>query len=188
MQDHHHHHERENRFSRIRRTKRLLRRLPRRANIHRYPVLKWFAAAARKRHYLWSFRLPQMTPAFYAGAILAFMPLYGAQLAISVALAVVLRANLPVLAGLQLITNPLTLAPIYFITYRIGREILNWIGVGGGTAWVFSTANALALGGLIAGILLGLALDLLYRFLIYEANQRNLLRRPKSDNDPTPTP
>ena len=34
---------------RIRRLKRWLRPLPRRANVRRYPVLNWFAIAARKR-------------------------------------------------------------------------------------------------------------------------------------------
>src|SRR5690606_15820056 len=38
------------------RVKRVLRWMPRRATIHRYPILKWFAASARQRPYLWTFR------------------------------------------------------------------------------------------------------------------------------------
>src|SRR3546814_6139453 len=34
----------------------LLRPLPRRANVSRYPVIKWFAGLARRLPFLWSFR------------------------------------------------------------------------------------------------------------------------------------
>ncbi|HCR37111.1 MAG TPA: hypothetical protein DIU37_03070, partial [Opitutae bacterium] len=54
--------EKQERYSRIRRVKKLLRPLPRRANIHRYPFIKWFANAAHKRPYLWSFRTKEVTP------------------------------------------------------------------------------------------------------------------------------
>jgi hypothetical protein len=67
------------RHKRIRLVKRLLRPLPRRTNIHRYPVLKWFGEAARKRAYLWSFRVGAMTPAFYVGSLLTLQPLIGVQ-------------------------------------------------------------------------------------------------------------
>ena len=114
---------------RIRRVKRFLRPLPRRTNIHRYPVLKWFAKSARRKAFLWSFRVEHMVPAIYAGCILAFLPLFGVQLPIAFALALIFRANLPVLAGLQFISNPLTLLPIYFSSYQIGRTFLSIFGV-----------------------------------------------------------
>jgi uncharacterized protein (DUF2062 family) len=116
------------RSDRIRRVKRWLRPLPRRTNIHRYPGLKWFAEGARKRAYIWSFRLEYLIPAIYAGCILAFLPLFGIQLPLALLLAILLRANLPVLAGLQLISNPLTILPIYFTAYQIGRLFLGIFG------------------------------------------------------------
>jgi len=63
------------RFSRIRRVKKLLRPLPRRTNIHRYPVLHWFAGTARKKDFLWSFRRSAVMPAFYVGWVLTLLPL-----------------------------------------------------------------------------------------------------------------
>jgi uncharacterized protein (DUF2062 family) len=117
------------RGERIRRVKRWLRPLPRRANIHRYPGLKWFAESARKRAYIWSFRLQHLVPAIYAGCILAFLPLFGIQLPLALLLAILLRANLPVLAGLQFISNPVTILPIYFSAYQIGRIFLSIFGI-----------------------------------------------------------
>lgn len=119
----------ETRWKRIRRVKKWLRPLPRRANIHRYPGLKLFAEAARKRIYLWSFRVENAVPAIYAGCILTLLPLYGLQIAGAFILALWLRANLPILIGLQLISNPLTVIPIYFSGYQIGRIILGLFGI-----------------------------------------------------------
>lgn len=117
------------RGDRIRRVKRWMRPLPRRTNIHRYPGLKWFADSARKRAYIWSFRLEYLVPAIYAGCILAFMPLFGIQLPLALLLAILLKANLPVLAGLQFISNPVTILPIYFSAYQIGRIFLGIFGL-----------------------------------------------------------
>jgi len=119
----------ETRWRRIRRVKWWLRPLPRRATIHRYPVLKFFAEAARKRAYIWSFRVENAVPAIYAGTILTLMPLYGIQLALSLILALLLRANLPILAGLQVVSNPFTVIPIWFSAYQIGRHFIGVLGI-----------------------------------------------------------
>ena len=117
------------RRERIARVKRVLRWMPRRTNVHRYPVLRWFSEATRKRSYLWCFRVRKVVPSLYAGCILALLPLYGIQLPLAVALAFLLRANLPVLFSLQFITNPLTVLPCYFAAYQIGRVLLNLLGI-----------------------------------------------------------
>lgn len=120
---------RSQRRERIARTKRFLRRLPRKANIHRYPILKWFAATARKKSFLWSFRVQAVVPALYAGFILGFLPLWGIQLILAFLLSLILRANLPVLAALQFVTNPLTVIPIYYTAYQIGHLFIGLLGI-----------------------------------------------------------
>lgn len=117
------------RHERIARVKRVLRWMPRRTNVHRYPVLRWFASAARKRSYLWCFRVKNAIPALYAGCILALLPLYGIQLPLAVGLAFLLRANLPILTSTIFITNPLTILPAYYACFQIGRVLLNAFGV-----------------------------------------------------------
>ena len=119
----------ETKWRRIRRVKKWLRPLPRRATIHRYPILKFFAESARKRIYLWSFRVENAVPAIYAGCILSLMPLFGLQIVGAFLLALWLRANLPILVGLQFVSNPITVFPILFTTYRIGRNTLALFGV-----------------------------------------------------------
>ena len=61
--------DKELRFKRIRRLKKWMRPLPRRSNIHRYPVLKWFSKFAYDRSYLWSFRSRTIVPALFLGSL-----------------------------------------------------------------------------------------------------------------------
>ena len=116
-------------WRRIRRVKKWLRPLPRRTNIHRYPILKFFTETARKRVHIWSFRVENAVPAIYMGSILTLMPLYGIQVPTAIILALILRANLPIIVGLQIVSNPLTVLPIWFAAYQIGRIILSVIGI-----------------------------------------------------------
>jgi uncharacterized protein (DUF2062 family) len=119
----------ETKWRRIRRVKRWLRPLPRRTNVHRYPILKFFAEKARKRVYIWSFRVEHAVPAIYAGCILTLLPLYGLQIVGALILALLLRANLPILVGLQIVSNPITVFPIWFSAYQIGRIFVGVIGI-----------------------------------------------------------
>lgn len=165
------------RYARIRRVKQLLKWLPRRSNLERYMVLKWFAKAARRRPYLWSFKTPQCTPAFYAGAIIAFLPFYGIQLVMAFAAAVVLRANLPITCGLLILTNPISAIPVYVFTYKIGRSVMNFFNYGEGQTLVATQFNALIIGGIIVGAVVGGVLDLLYRLAAYEGRKLSRSRQ-----------
>lgn len=121
---------RQKRFARIRRVKWLLRFLPRRAVFHKYPLVGRFAAMARKRSYLWSFKTQYVRPAFYAGSILALLPTVGVQLPAALILSLVFRLNFMVVGGLQFITNPVTAIPIYTGTYKLGEVIIKTSGLG----------------------------------------------------------
>lgn len=204
------------RRGRIARVKRILRWMPRRTNIHRYPVLRWFAAAARKRNYLWCFRVRTAIPALYAGCILALLPFYGIQLPLAVGLAFLIRANLPILFSLQFITNPLTLLPAYFACYQIGRVVLNLFGIespqlnmaemkvlidalrNGNWAinlkYLGAVWSMTALGGLILGTFTATLASVLYKLAAYEvsvsyARLKALQEKRSKANPPAvPTP
>lgn len=196
-----HHEEKAHRHGRRRRAKRLLRFVPRRAMLHKYPFIGRFAEFARKRSFLWSFKSEHMRPAFYAGSILSLLPVIGVQLPLALMLSLLLRGNFMVAGGLQFITNPFTVAPIYYATHQVGAKLIAVSGFGHSvevvdeipppphsdllpphaaadaappaapppheihwTRRVGTTINALVIGGVVCGALLGLALDLLWRF------------------------
>lgn len=116
------------RHRRIRQVKAILRYLPRRASLHRYPVIKWFHKSALKRAYLWSFKTEHVSNAIFWGCILAFLPIVGIQIFTAFFLAVIVRGNLPIMIGLQWISNPGTMVPIYFASYKIGDVLFSLIG------------------------------------------------------------
>ncbi len=117
------------RFKRIRRLKKIMRPLPRRSNVHRYPILKWFSKTAYKRSYLWSFRSREIIPALFIGMWIAMLPIVSIQMLVVFVIALFIRANLPVIVALQWISNPLTMGPIYFADYKIGMEIFRLVGI-----------------------------------------------------------
>lgn len=171
----------EARFRRIRRLKKWMRPLPRRSNIHRYPVLKWFAKTAYDRSYLWSFKGNAMVQALFWGIWIAMLPIVGIQMIVVFLLALIVRANLPLIVALQWISNPFTMAPIYFADYEIGLLILELFGVEYGrnkllTAefdwssiefadlWeLVDTLPPMMVGGSVVGISLGVLAVFLYK-------------------------
>ena len=116
------------RFKRIRRVKKFLKPLPRRSNVHRYPVLKWFAETAYKRSYLWSFKSQSMQSALFWGIWISMLPIVGIQMIVVFFVSLLVRANLPLIVALQWISNPLTMGPIYFADYKIGMILINLMG------------------------------------------------------------
>lgn len=62
--------------------------------------------------------------AFFVGIFCAFVPLPG-QTILAILLALWFRCNMPISVALIWISNPLTIAPIFFLTFEFGRWLLN---------------------------------------------------------------
>lgn len=54
-----------------------------------------------------------------------------AQIPFSAALAVALRANVPAAMASTLVTNPVTFAPVYYLAYQTGQEVLAVVDAAG---------------------------------------------------------
>lgn len=168
--------------ARRQRLKRLLRYLPRRAVLHRYPLVGRFAATARRRSYLWSLRDRNVRAGIYLGAIVSLWPVMGMQIGVVFVASLLFRANVMVAGALQLLSNPFTAAPLYYSTYRVGRFVLDHFGyrtandrampeampdgtlpVEMDTVTRFQDAvTALFVGGTVCGLVLALVLDVVY--------------------------
>ncbi len=168
------------------RLRRLLRKLPQRANLHRYPVIKWFAEHARTRPYLWSFKRAQVMPALYVGSVVSLLPFYGIQLFVAFAAALLFRANLTIMVALQFITNPLTIVPIYAFTAWVGVQLMQFAGLGTELSKALYYAHALSIGGIVVGLAFALTADLAWRFLAWESwrfNERLRKLRAQAKRD-----
>lgn len=153
------------------RLRRLLRPLPRRSNLHRYPVIKWFAERARRHPFLWSFKRAQVIPALYVGSVISLAPVYGIQIVLAFAAALIFRANLTVMVALQFLTNPFTVVPIYAATGWLGATLMRYFGLGSEWPTALFYTNALFIGGIVVGLLFAFFADMTWRALAWEARR-----------------
>lgn len=72
---------------------------------------------------LWHLNRRSVAGAFAAGLFMAFVPV-PFQMLLAAAAAIILRVNLPLSVSLVWITNPLTMPPIFYGTYKLGAWLL----------------------------------------------------------------
>ncbi len=137
-------------------------------------------------HRLWGIRRRTVVPAFAIGLFIAFLPTPGHTLMGALA-ALALRINIPVAALATWASNPLTMGPMFYAAYRLGRLLLgtperqfefelswHWLTHTFLTIW-----QPMLLGCLIFGCILAvagyIALDLLWRSSLadYKTRKRN---------------
>ena len=122
-----------------------------------------------------------MVQALFWGIWIAMLPIVGIQMLVVFFLALIVRANLPLIVALQWISNPLTMAPIYFADYEIGLLILelfgvdygrnklltaefDWSGMEFADLWeLVDTFPPMMVGGSVVGISLGVFAVFLYK-------------------------
>lgn len=121
---------------------------------------------------LWHLSRRSTAMAAGVGLFLAFIPV-PFQMVLAAVVAVIWRFNLPVAVVAVWLTNPLTMAPVYYGCYRLGAWLLGqppqpfhfelswaWLQQLVGGAW-----QPLALGTLVVGVLAGLTGHTLVRLL-----------------------
>jgi uncharacterized protein (DUF2062 family) len=111
---------------------------------------------------LWHLNRHSVARAMAAGLFAAFIPA-PAQMLIAAFLAIPIRANLPISVGLVWLTNPFTMPPIFYCTYKMGSWLLGippmelpdeltWDWISGELAIVW---KPFLLGSVVTGALLG---------------------------------
>lgn len=73
---------------------------------------------------LWHLNRHSVSLAFAVGLFFAWVPT-PTQMAMAAAVALFIRANLPVSVALVWITNPITMPPLFYFAYRVGIWLLN---------------------------------------------------------------
>ena len=159
--------------------RRLLHRyLPDQARVNRHWLFRH--AGARLRHpRLWRLDRRSVARATGIGLCVAFLPIR--QLVTVAGFAVWLRANLPVALAMVLVTNPLTLAPAFYMNYRGGTWLLGtppWQAPEGLTlASLFDQLDAIWLPLYTGSIVVGAVVGLLGTLLVDQAWQLHVRRK-----------
>jgi len=122
-----------------------------------------------------------MIPALFLGMWIAMLPIVSIQMFVVFILAILVRANLPLIVALQWISNPFTMGPIYFADYKIGMEVFRLLGISyqqnkflkpdyDWSSFTYSDLLALLdtfppmlIGGTVIGVFLGVVAVFLYK-------------------------
>lgn len=138
----------------------LIRRyIPSREQLGKYRVLNIFGSWLH-RSSLWALTRHTLARGAAIGLFCAFLPI-PFQMVVAASFALIWRANLPLSVGLVWITNPLTMAPIFYFTYKLGAWILqippSSVHQQHSVQWLFDHLHLLwrplLLGSVICGIL-----------------------------------
>lgn len=73
---------------------------------------------------LWHLNRRSASGAVFIGLFSAFMPI-PSQMVLAAILAILARCNLPISVALVWITNPITIPPMFYFTYRLGAWLLD---------------------------------------------------------------
>ncbi len=140
---------------------------------------------------LWGIRRRTAVPAFALGLFIAFMPFPG-HTVVAALLALSLRINIPVAVLTSLVSNPLTMYPMFYGAYRLGRTLLgtaaipfefelslNWVTHTFVTIWQPMMLGCLLLGA-AAALVSYVVVDGLWRYSLHTYKSRKRSERNNS--------
>lgn len=165
----------------------LKRIMPDHHRMREHPYLQRFGQRLTEPK-LWHLNRRSVAGGLALGVFIAFLPVLG-QMVIAAAFAILLRLNLPVAVMSVWITNPFTIAPIYYFSYKVGTQILSeplgqyafnwsleWFGREFAAVW-----QPLLLGSVICGLLAALLSVVFVRLIWRLVVIRNWLARRHSE-------
>jgi uncharacterized protein (DUF2062 family) len=138
---------------------------------------------------IWHLNRHSVATATFIGFFVAFIPL-PTQMLIAALMAIMIRANLAISVSLVWITNPFTMAPIFYMAYKVGAAVmgidaaqfnfeLSWEWLRHGLEY---TWQPFLLGCLLCGLFIGLLASSLVRIAwrqhtISRWNERRIKRK-----------
>jgi uncharacterized protein (DUF2062 family) len=139
---------------------------------------------------LWGVRRRTVVPAFALGLFIAYLPFPG-HLLMAAIVAILIRVNVPVTVLTSLISNPLTMGPMYYAGFEVGRLLLGmppqpfefemtfaWLGQRFAYIWQPMLLGCLLLGSVLS--MVGyIVLDLLWRASISDYLARRNARKKR---------
>ncbi len=129
---------------------------------------------------LWHLNRRSVAGAMGVGVFFAFVPL-PMQMLMAAAAAIWLRINLPIAVAMVWITNPVTMAPIFFFTYKVGTWLLgtrpHQFTFEPTLGWFMTEAGAIGYPLLVGSLAIGTVLGLLVYGTVRLAWRIHIIRR-----------
>lgn len=98
--------------------------LPHPDKIKEHPSLRFLGSRIHDPN-LWHLTRISISRGVFIGLLIAFVPL-PIQMLLAALFAIIFRANLPVSVVVVWVSNPLTMAPMFYLAYKIGNAILGY--------------------------------------------------------------
>ena len=160
---------------------------------------RWLSVLGSAAHRVefWHLTKHSVSGAFFIGVFCAFLPI-PLQTLLAAFMAIIFKRNLPLSVVLVFITNPFTMAPIYYFNYWLGSFLLNepsiYQTLSIDDIWVWLAVNfnhigkPLMLGSVVAGLIFGslsyLAVHLFWLWRVKSKwNKRREERKDKNKTD-----
>ncbi|MDC1322933.1 DUF2062 domain-containing protein [Pseudomonadales bacterium] len=166
---------------------RLLKLLPKPEKLRENRALKPVAHLLQRKE-LWQVNRRSVSSAVFVGLFCAFIPV-PSQMLLAAIISVFMRANLPLSVALVWITNPITMAPMFYFSYQLGAWLLGSEASaleGNFTlTWLFENLAAISrpllLGSVLCGWMLGttgyIAARIIWRSKVMEKWRQRRKRR-----------
>ena len=103
--------------------KKLKKVLPTHEKIKEQKFLKFLGKWMHKQE-IWSLRRSRIVLGVFIGIFCACLPM-PFQMVLAAALAIIFHANLPISVALVWISNPITMPPLFYFEYEVGKFLLN---------------------------------------------------------------
>lgn len=147
---------------------------------------------------IWHFSRRAVTRAILLGTFIAFLPV-PFQMLLAAFCAILFNVNLPISVAFVCVTNPLTIAPLFYLAYKIGLTLFSVFGIDitdnvvksadeGSFSWLIdqllSNWQPFLLGCIVTGLFLGLLLqfiaDMIWRWSVI-SRWRNRIKKPPAE-------
>ena len=171
---------------------RLLKLLPKPERLRENRTLRPVAHLLQRKE-LWQVNRRSVSSAVFVGLFSAFIPV-PFQMLLAAIISIFLRANLPISVALVWITNPITIAPMFYFSYHLGAWLLGTqatsIDRDFTLSWLFDNLAAISgpllLGSVLCGWMLGttgyIAARIIWRSKVMgKWRQRRKLRAKKNE-------
>ncbi len=142
--------------------------LPDPAALRQHPSMQRFDRFLHDGN-LWHLNRRSVRNAFAVGLFAALMPMPG-QTVLATALAIWARGNIPVAVALCWLTNPLTMAPIFYLCYNLGSFVLQRppldVEFQASSEWLLSSVEAIGWPFLVGSLVFASAVSVAAYYLV----------------------
>lgn len=167
--------------------------MPDHKTVREHKYLRFFGTLLHDAN-LWHLNRSSVSGAFAVGLFSAFIPV-PMQMILAAALAIPFRVNLPISVGLVWITNPFTMPPIFYFSYKVGTWILDtpvqhvefaltseWLASELGAIWEPFLLGCLICG-MVSGLLGYVTMRIIWRLSVVRSWQERKNRRSLKQPD-----